>query len=149
MKILTRGSRRESKEVASVFPTHTLHLPRRKQNLKITKTKFFEKIFYNCLGMPYFFPRWYGPENKTYMFSTAWSILNPSLALSYFITGMDRSPTSKLSFHAVNFGRLLQKCFLEVKHSDSRLHVILLLWRLRQEDGYKFEASLSQSETMS
>lgn len=56
MKILKRGSRRESKEVASVFPTRTLHFPRRKQNLKIRKIKLLKKYFIAALECPIFSP---------------------------------------------------------------------------------------------
>lgn len=56
MEILKRESRRESKEVASVFPTHTLHFPRRKQNLKIRKTEFLKKYFITALECPIFSP---------------------------------------------------------------------------------------------
>lgn len=61
MKILKRGSRRESKEVASVFPTRTLHFPRRKQNLKIRKIKLLKKYFIAALECPIFSTGWYGP----------------------------------------------------------------------------------------
>lgn len=104
--------KRESKEAALVFPTCTVHLPRRKWNLKLAKLNFW-KVFYfvNCLWMLYLFPRWYGPEDKIYMLPTTNSIFKPSLPLSYFITGMDRFPISKLSFHTVNFSKVPPKMF--------------------------------------